>query len=96
MEEDEYKDLFVDIEPSLPLASPGVFITEMDINEWGPHIEWTLSDSTYDVKPTERNPEVYTSHEQREQHDKYPALQKAWEDYIAMYNLTKGEPPYVD
>lgn len=55
-----------------------------------------FADSTFGVTPTEKEPTVYTSYEQREQHEKYPALQKAWEDYLAMYALTKGEPPIVD
>jgi hypothetical protein len=54
------------------------------------------NDSTYGVVPEENNPLLYTSYEQREQHDKYPALKKAWEDYVKMFNLTKGEPPVVD
>lgn len=54
------------------------------------------TDISYGVAPEENNPEIYTSHEQREQHDKYPALKKAWDDYLAMYNLSRGEPPYVD
>lgn len=55
-----------------------------------------FSDTSFDVKPMENEPAVYTSHEQREQHEKYPALQKIWEDYLAMFALTKGEPPIVD
>lgn len=55
-----------------------------------------LIDTSFDVKPMENEPAVYTSHEQREQHEKYPALQKIWEDYLAMFALTKGEPPIVD
>lgn len=54
------------------------------------------TDISYGVAPEENNPAIYTSYEQREQHDKYPALKKAWEDYLAMFNLTKGEPPVVD
>lgn len=53
-------------------------------------------DNTFSVIPEKDNPSVYTSFEQREQHDKYPALKKAWEDYLNMYNLTQGEPPVVD
>ena len=54
------------------------------------------NDSTYGVTPVEDNPEIYTSHKQRERHEKYPVLQKAWEEYLNMYNLTHGEPPNVD
>jgi hypothetical protein len=46
--------------------------------------------------PEKDSPSVYTSFEQREQHEKYPALKKAWEDYLNMYNLTQGDPPIVD
>lgn len=54
------------------------------------------NDSSYGVVPMDNEPAIYTSYEQREQHDKYPALQKLWEDYLAMYALTKGDPPIVD
>lgn len=60
------------------------------------NIVFNNSDSTYGLTPENTNPEVYTSYVQREQHDKYPALKKAWDDYIAMYNMTQGEPPIVD
>jgi hypothetical protein len=53
-------------------------------------------DSTFSIMPEKDSPSVYTSFEQREQHDKYPALKKAWEDYLNMYNLTQGDPPIVD
>lgn len=53
-------------------------------------------DNTFSIIPEKDNPSVYTSFEQREQHDKYPALKKAWEDYLNMYNLTQGEPPIVE
>lgn len=53
-------------------------------------------DSTFSILPEKNNPSVYTSFEQREKHNKYPALQKAWEDYVNMYNLTEGEPPIVE
>ena len=56
----------------------------------------TRYDNSYGVVPVPENPTVYTSYEQRELHEKYPALQKAWEDYLNMYNLTQGEPPIVD
>lgn len=56
----------------------------------------TYSDISYGISPEASNPEIYTSHEQRERHEKYPALQKAWEEYLNMYNLTHGEPPIVD
>lgn len=55
-----------------------------------------FSDTTFSITPVENEPAVYTSHEQREQHDKYPALQKMWEDYLTMFALTKGEPPIVE
>ena len=55
-----------------------------------------LIDTSFGVKPVDNEPAVYTSYEQREQHEKYPALQKIWEDYLAMFALTKGEPPNVD
>jgi len=53
-------------------------------------------DNTFSIIPEKDNPSVYTSFEQREQHDKYPALKKAWEDYLNMYNLTQGDPPIVE
>lgn len=53
-------------------------------------------DNSYSIVPESNNPTIYTSFEQREQHDKYPALKKAWEDYLNMYNLTQGDPPIVD
>lgn len=56
----------------------------------------SIIDTTYNICPTDLEPTVYTSYEQRAQHEKYPALQKAWEDYLTMYALTKGEPPIVD
>lgn len=62
------------------------------------NISWTISDSdsSFNIVPEDTSPEIYTSHEQRDQHEKYPALKKAWEDYLSMYNLTKGDPPIVD
>jgi hypothetical protein len=98
MDKDEINKLFEsltldDVTTSIhtPIASPGVGTYD---------IEWSISnidiDTTYDIQPEESSPEVYTSHEQRIQHDKYPALQKAWEDYLNMYNLTKGSPPNVE
>lgn len=53
-------------------------------------------DNTFSIMPEKENPSVYTSFEQREQHEKYPALKKAWEDYLNMYNLTHGDPPIVE
>jgi hypothetical protein len=53
-------------------------------------------DNTFSIMPESNHPAVYTSYEQREQHEKYPALKKAWDDYLNMYNLTQGEPPIVD
>ena len=53
------------------------------------------SDYSFGISQDPLEKAIYTSYEQREQHDKYPALQKAWEDYLAMYALTKGEPPIV-
>jgi hypothetical protein len=53
-------------------------------------------DNTFSVVPEKDNPSIYTSFEQREQHDRYPALKKAWEDYLNMYNLTQGDPPIVE
>lgn len=70
--------------------SPGVYVNEWDVSH-----TFTDIDYTYGVSPEDNNPSIYTSHEQRLQHDKYPALKKAWEDYIAMYNIVKGEPPIV-
>ena len=58
--------------------------------------ESIYTDISYGVSPEENNPAIYTSYEQREQHDKYPALKKAWEDYLTMFNLSKGEPPFVE
>lgn len=72
-------------------VSPGVTIDDWDVS----HV-FTDIDYTYGVSPEATNPEVYTSHEQRAQHEKYPALKKAWEDYLHMYNLTKGDAPIVD
>ena len=54
------------------------------------------TDQTFSIVPEDNNPSIYTSYEQREKHNKYPALQKAWEDYVNMYNLTQGEPPIVE
>lgn len=54
------------------------------------------SDYSYNITPLPNEEAIYTSQQQREQHEKYPALQKAWEDYLAMFALTKGEPPIVD
>lgn len=79
--------------------SPGVTIEENDVSWISPSFKIICdeySDSSYGVHPEFDNPTIYTSHEQREQHDKYPALKKAWEDYLAMYNITKGNPPNVD
>lgn len=53
-------------------------------------------DNTFSIIPEKDNPSIYTSFEQREQHDRYPALKKAWEDYLNMYNLTQGDPPIVE
>lgn len=72
--------------------SPGVSIND---SSWSVVFD-DYNDRSYGVLPIENNPAVYTSHVQREQHDKYPALKKAWEDYISMYNITQGEPPNVD
>jgi hypothetical protein len=68
----------------------------LDVDDDDYKIDFNISDASYDIVSTGTNAEIYTSYQQREQHDKYPALQKAWDDYIAMYNLTKGEPPIVD
>lgn len=55
-----------------------------------------INDYTYGVSPLSNEPTVYTSYEQREAHSKYPALEKSWQDYLAMYALSKGEPPIVE
>lgn len=83
----ETSDVYSWVSPT-PIASPGVTI---DTSDWD-----IFTDKSYGVQPEEINSEIYTSHEQRKRHDKYPALQKAWEDYIHMYNITNGEPPNVD
>lgn len=70
--------------------SPSFVNINIDLNDS------VYTDISYGVSPEENNPEIYTSYEQREQHDKYPALKKAWEDYLNMFNLTKGDPPIVD
>lgn len=58
--------------------------------------ESIYSDISYGISPVDTAPAVYTSYEQREKHEKYPALKKAWEDYLNMFTLTEGEPPNVN
>lgn len=55
-----------------------------------------LHDYNSDLTKVGGAPEIYITAEQQERHDKYPALQKAWEDYIALFALSKGEPPVVE
>ena len=71
-----------------------ITVTGDDTFSWGD--DGSKYDSTFSIMPEKDSPSVYTSFEQREQHDKYPALKKAWEDYLNMYNLTQGDPPIVD
>jgi hypothetical protein len=72
-------------------------ISDDDTFQWAvDDIDTVKYDNTYSIMPEKDSPSVYTSFEQREQHEKYPALKKAWEDYLNMYNLTQGDPPIVD
>lgn len=70
-------------------------ISNITYNGWE-FLDVDTNDHSFGVIPDINNPSIYTSHEQREQHNRYPALQKAWEDYVNMYNLTQGEPPIVE
>ena len=67
-----------------------------DESSWSVVFDEYSTDISYNLKPEQGVPEVYTSQDQRDRHDKYPALQKAWEDYIALFALSKGEPPIVE
>jgi hypothetical protein len=69
----------------------------IDINSWTAISPSGVTyDTTFGLYPDDINREIYTSHEQRCRHEEYPALKKAWDDYLNMYNLTHGEPPIVD
>jgi hypothetical protein len=70
-------------------------ITSDDTYEWAVDTG-TSYDNSFGIIPEVAQPTVYTSYEQRALHEKYPALKKAWEDYLNMYNLTQGEPPIVE
>jgi hypothetical protein len=97
--EDNLDYITVDTGPSSISWVDAITVTPDDTETYS--INFDLSDSvytdiSYGVTPEENIPSVYTSYEQREQHEKYPALKKAWEDYLNMYNLTQGDPPIVD
>lgn len=79
----------------IDLSNYTVTITGDDVFDWLPN-DSVKYDNTFSIIPEKDNPSIYTSFEQREQHDKYPALKKAWEDYLNMYNLTQGDPPIVE
>lgn len=79
----------------IDLSNYTVTITGDDAFDWLPN-DSVKYDNTFSIIPEKDNPSIYTSFEQREQHDRYPALKKAWEDYLNMYNLTQGDPPIVE
>ena len=104
MDKDEIEAFFKELEDEGP-QSPGVNTwaniaandnsldlfkidsVDLDLPAW---------DTTYDLKPETNEPAVYTSHEQRVRHEQYPAVQKAWEDYLTLFALSNGEPPFVE
>ena len=98
--EDDLKDILVFddcYDNNMSTTTPSISIGNISVSTFDDFIfDTSIIDTTYNIQPSDNEPSVYTSHEQRQQHEKYPALEKAWNDYLAMYALTKGEPPIVD
>jgi hypothetical protein len=106
-DDDDFETILANIASATISISPGVTVGDDDTDftwtitgddngfDLGNITLNNYDDVTYSIKQVENEPAIYTSDVQREQHEKYPALQKLWDDYLLMYALTKGEPPVV-
>jgi hypothetical protein len=106
MENDDNMNVSITVNGDLDVTE-AYTIDDLDLDKYIINItkddafRWNLDtgssyDNSFGIIPEAAHPTVYTSYEQRALHEKYPALQKAWEDYLNMYNLTQGDPPIVD
>lgn len=65
----------------------------MNPDDWD--IQLSLGGSYYNVDgewkviPAEKDPRV--TKKMKELHDRFPALQKAWDEYMTLYNMCCGE-----
>lgn len=50
-------------------------------------------DPDYNPQAIENEPAIHTTQAQLQAHEMFPALEQAWQDYLAIYRLTKGQIP---
>lgn len=58
-----------------------------------PAYDYTVYYYPNNPQAMENEPTIYTTPDQLQAHEMFPALEQAWQDYLAIYRLTKGQIP---